>query len=71
MTLVDGSHVVNAIAERRDDLSALTQNGNEALGAIARENESFARVLDAWRADNVARFRRFVSEPSAPTHALN
>jgi phospholipid/cholesterol/gamma-HCH transport system substrate-binding protein len=46
--LVDGSRVVGAIAERRDDLSALTQNANEALGAIARENDSFARVLDAF-----------------------
>ena len=46
--LVDGSKVVGAIAERRDDLSALTQNANEALGAIARENDSFARVLDAF-----------------------
>jgi len=46
--LVDGSRVVNAIAERRDDLSALTQNANEALGAIARENESFDRVLTAF-----------------------
>ena len=45
--LVDGSRVVGAIAERRNDLSALTQNANEALGAIARENESFDRVLVA------------------------
>jgi phospholipid/cholesterol/gamma-HCH transport system substrate-binding protein len=45
--LVDGSRAVNAIAERRDDLSALTQNANEALGAIARENESLDRVLVA------------------------
>jgi phospholipid/cholesterol/gamma-HCH transport system substrate-binding protein len=46
--LVDGSRVVNAIAERRDDLSAVTQNANEALGAIARENESLDRVLTAF-----------------------
>jgi phospholipid/cholesterol/gamma-HCH transport system substrate-binding protein len=45
--LVDGSRVMNAIGERRNDLSALTQNANEALGAIARENESFDRVLTA------------------------
>jgi phospholipid/cholesterol/gamma-HCH transport system substrate-binding protein len=45
--LVDGSRVMNAISERRDDLSALTQNANEALGAIARENESLDRVLVA------------------------
>ena len=46
--LVDGSRAVNAIAERRDDLSALTQNANEALGAVARENESLDRVLTAF-----------------------
>ncbi|HSI80453.1 MAG TPA: hypothetical protein VK919_07370, partial [Solirubrobacterales bacterium] len=46
--LADGSKVVGAIAERRDDLSALTQNANEALGAIARENESLDRVLSAF-----------------------
>jgi phospholipid/cholesterol/gamma-HCH transport system substrate-binding protein len=36
--LVSGADVVSAIAERRDDLSALTQNANQALGAIASEN---------------------------------
>lgn len=46
--LADGSKVVGAITERRDDLSALTQNANEALGAIARENESLDRVLSAF-----------------------
>jgi phospholipid/cholesterol/gamma-HCH transport system substrate-binding protein len=45
--LVDGSRVVGAIAERRDDLSALTQNANEALGAIARENDALDRTLVA------------------------
>ena len=45
--LVDGSRVVNAIAQRRDDLSALTSNANQALGAIARENEAFDRTLVA------------------------
>ena len=45
--LVDGSRVVNAIAERRNDLSALTSNANEALGAIAQENEAFDRTLVA------------------------
>jgi phospholipid/cholesterol/gamma-HCH transport system substrate-binding protein len=45
--IVDGSRVMGAIAERRNDLSALTQNANEALGAIARENTSLDRVLVA------------------------
>ena len=45
--LVDGSRVVNAIAERRNDLSAVTSNANQALGAIARENQAFDRTLVA------------------------
>jgi phospholipid/cholesterol/gamma-HCH transport system substrate-binding protein len=45
--LVSGADVVSAVAERRDDLSALTQNANEALGAIARENRSFDQALVA------------------------
>jgi phospholipid/cholesterol/gamma-HCH transport system substrate-binding protein len=45
--LVDGSKVVTAIASRRDDLSGFVANGNEALGAIAAENEAFDRVLVA------------------------
>ena len=45
--LVDGSRVVNAIAQRRNDLSALTSNANEALGAIAQENEALDRTLVA------------------------
>lgn len=45
--LVDGSRVVNAIAQRRDDLSALTSNANQGLGAIAQENEAFDRTLVA------------------------
>ena len=45
--LVDGSRVVKGLAERRDDLSALTSNANEALGAIAQENEAFDRTLVA------------------------
>src|SRR5204863_2097889 len=36
--LVQGSRALGAIAERRSDLSALTQNANQALGAIARVN---------------------------------
>jgi phospholipid/cholesterol/gamma-HCH transport system substrate-binding protein len=43
--LVNGASVVSAVAERRDDLSALTQNANEALGAIAAQNRSFDRAL--------------------------
>lgn len=45
--LVNGASVVSSIAERRNDLSALTQNANEALGAIASENQSFDQALVA------------------------
>jgi phospholipid/cholesterol/gamma-HCH transport system substrate-binding protein len=45
--LTSGSRVLGAVAQRRDDLSALTQNANEALGAIARENEALDRTLVA------------------------
>jgi phospholipid/cholesterol/gamma-HCH transport system substrate-binding protein len=45
--LVNGADVLSAVAERRDDLSALTQNANEALGAIASENRSFDQALVA------------------------
>ena len=45
--LASGSSVLTAIAERRDDLSALTSNANQALGAIAAENEAFDRSLVA------------------------
>jgi phospholipid/cholesterol/gamma-HCH transport system substrate-binding protein len=45
--LVNGADVVSAVAERRTDLSALTQNANEALGAIASENRSFDQALVA------------------------
>ncbi len=44
---MDGSRVVTAVAERRDDLSGLVSNGNEFLGAIADENESLDRALVA------------------------
>jgi phospholipid/cholesterol/gamma-HCH transport system substrate-binding protein len=43
--IVNGASVVSAVAERRTDLSALTQNANEALGAIASENRSFDQAL--------------------------
>jgi phospholipid/cholesterol/gamma-HCH transport system substrate-binding protein len=45
--LVNGASVVSSLAERRDDLSALTQNANEALGAIASQNQSFDQALVA------------------------
>jgi phospholipid/cholesterol/gamma-HCH transport system substrate-binding protein len=45
--LVNGADVVTAVAQRRNDLSALTQNANEALGAIASENRSFDQALVA------------------------
>ncbi|MDP9187901.1 MAG: MlaD family protein [Actinomycetota bacterium] len=45
--LVSGSRVVTAVAERRDDLAALTSNGNQALGAIASQNENLDRALRA------------------------
>jgi phospholipid/cholesterol/gamma-HCH transport system substrate-binding protein len=45
--LVNGADVLSAVAERRNDLSALTQNANEALGAIASQNRSFDQALVA------------------------
>jgi phospholipid/cholesterol/gamma-HCH transport system substrate-binding protein len=45
--LVDSSRVFSAVAERRDDLSALTQNTNEAMEAIARRNVELDRSLAA------------------------
>ena len=45
--LVNGADVVTAVAQRRNDLSALTQNANEALGAIASQNRSFDQALVA------------------------
>jgi phospholipid/cholesterol/gamma-HCH transport system substrate-binding protein len=45
--LVTGSKALGAIADRRDDLSALTQNANQALGAIASQNEALDRTLVA------------------------
>jgi phospholipid/cholesterol/gamma-HCH transport system substrate-binding protein len=45
--LVNGADVVSAVAERRNDLSALTENANQALGAIASENRSFDQALVA------------------------
>lgn len=45
--LVEGSTALGAIADRRDDLAALTSNANEALGAIAARNEELDRSLVA------------------------
>jgi phospholipid/cholesterol/gamma-HCH transport system substrate-binding protein len=45
--LVQGARVTGAIAERRDDLSGLVANTNQALGAVAEENESLDRTLVA------------------------
>lgn len=45
--LVNGASVVSSVAERRADLSALTQNANVALGSIANENRSFDQALVA------------------------
>jgi phospholipid/cholesterol/gamma-HCH transport system substrate-binding protein len=41
--LLDTGSVAAAVAERSDDLSALTQNANEALAAIARRNAELDR----------------------------
>ncbi len=45
--LVSGSRALGAIADRHDELAALTQNANQALGAIAQENQSLDRALVA------------------------
>jgi phospholipid/cholesterol/gamma-HCH transport system substrate-binding protein len=45
--LASGSSVLGAVAERRNELAALTSNANQALGAIAAENEAFDRSLVA------------------------
>jgi phospholipid/cholesterol/gamma-HCH transport system substrate-binding protein len=46
--LVQGSRGLGAIADRRDDLSGLTQNANQALGAIAREQSALDASLQAF-----------------------
>lgn len=45
--VVDTGSVVNAIAERRDDLSGLVSNTNQALGAVASQNDALDRTLSA------------------------
>ena len=44
--LASGSDVLGAVAERRDDLSSLTQNANTALSAIAAESASLDQALE-------------------------
>jgi phospholipid/cholesterol/gamma-HCH transport system substrate-binding protein len=46
--LVQGSRALGAIADRRDDLSALTSNANEFLGAIASEQSALDASLQAF-----------------------
>ena len=46
--IVNGARAVSAIAERRDDLSALVENGSIFARAIAAETESFDRALVAF-----------------------
>jgi phospholipid/cholesterol/gamma-HCH transport system substrate-binding protein len=45
--LTQGDKALGAIAARRDDLSALTQNANQALGAVASQNQALDRSLVA------------------------
>ena len=45
--LVNGASVVTAVGERRNDLSNLVSNANEALGAIASQNQALDRSLVA------------------------
>jgi phospholipid/cholesterol/gamma-HCH transport system substrate-binding protein len=45
--LVSGGRVTGAIAERRDDLVNLVSNSNQALGAVASQNEALDRALVA------------------------
>ena len=46
--VVQGARATSAIAQRRDDLSALVSNGSTFARAIAAENESFDRALAAF-----------------------
>ncbi|HYH61376.1 MAG TPA: MlaD family protein [Solirubrobacterales bacterium] len=45
--LVEGGEVFGALADRREDLSGFIQNANQALSAIAVENEAFSGALAA------------------------
>jgi phospholipid/cholesterol/gamma-HCH transport system substrate-binding protein len=43
--LVSGSSVLDAVAQRRADLTSLISNANQALGAIANQNQAFDASL--------------------------
>jgi phospholipid/cholesterol/gamma-HCH transport system substrate-binding protein len=43
--LASGANVLDAVAQRREDLSSGIANANEALGAIASQNEAFDQAL--------------------------
>ena len=43
--IVNSSRVFTAVGERSNDLSGLISNSNQALGAIASQNQSFDRTL--------------------------
>ena len=45
--LGSGSRILGAVAERRNELASLTPNANQALAAIAAENEALDRSLAA------------------------
>lgn len=45
--VADTGRLVNAIAARRDDLAGVVTNTNEALGAVASQNEALDRTLAA------------------------
>jgi phospholipid/cholesterol/gamma-HCH transport system substrate-binding protein len=44
--VTDGADTVSAIAERRDDLTALVSNTNQAMAAIGDESASLQRALE-------------------------
>ena len=45
--VLDGARVTTALAERRETLTDLVSNANEAAAGIAAENDAFAQVLDS------------------------
>ena len=44
--LIESARVFAAVSERGSDLSALTENANRALGAVASQNRAFDRSLE-------------------------
>jgi len=44
--LVDGARAMTALAERRETLTELVSNANQAAQGIANENDAFAETLD-------------------------